>query len=91
MNATTFSPETMGRIYETEHYVVHSRRIGGDGQWFGASRFKTIAEAAESIRTASHNACGLASFNGGQRERFEYRIVHVKSICEVMDTCVRLV
>lgn len=81
----SFTPETIGRTFNRTRYEVHSRRIGGDGQWFGSiGKYETIDKAKSAIAEVSKPILGgMVSFEGGKREQYEYRIVRVESVCTV--------
>lgn len=81
-----FPPEQKGRVYNLTRFAVHSRRIGGDGVWYGASHYKSEPEARLAIQSVSKPIMGgLVSFAPGT-EPFEYRIVRVESVCTVIHT-----
>jgi hypothetical protein len=93
--AATFEPETVGRTYNTMRYGIHSRRIGGDGTWYGASKYKTLKEATQALRDLGKpldlGGGFIISFDAGRKDRFEYRIVRIESKCTVEHTEYQLV
>lgn len=72
--------ETVGRAYIIIEYLVHSRRIGGDGKWFGASRYTSLDNAKQAIADMGKPILGgMVAFGSGEKDRFEYRIVRSES------------
>lgn len=78
------SSETVGRTYAQTRYGVHSRRVGGDGAWFGLNNYKTRADAERHMRSVGEPILdGMVSVNGGRKDRYEYRIVRLEMQCTV--------
>lgn len=78
--------EVKGRAYDKVRYGLHSRRINGDGTWYGLTNYKTEQEAREALTKAGQPLrAGFITVNvAGGREAFEYRIVREESKCEVL-------
>ncbi len=75
--------ETVGRSYNTTRWGVHSRRIGGNGTWYGTNHYKSKEDALKHIRSIGKPILGgMVSFPAG-KDPFEYRIVRVESVCTV--------
>lgn len=75
--------EQVGRIYKQTRYGVHSRRVGGNGTWYGTNHYKTREEARVALRSVGAPILGgLVTFAGG-KDPFEYRIVRVEMECTV--------
>lgn len=76
--------ESIGRTYKQTRYGVHSRRAGGDGTWYGLNNYRSREDAETHLRSVGKPILGgLVSFDGGSKERFEYRIVRVEMDCTV--------
>lgn len=83
-------PEIVGRKFESEHYVVQSRRVNSDNQkWFAAGQY--VSEAA--ARLAIKQSGGAINLGGGfcvsfqgDPEAYEYRIKFVKCENEIILT-----
>ncbi len=85
--ATKPKTETIGRIYNTVRFGVHNRKIGTEG-WYGVSNYKTLEEARAAIKghgTRYHNLGGLVIDVGDAKDVYEYRIVRVESVNEVVE------
>lgn len=75
--------ETVGRTYNATRWGVHSRRIGGDGVWYGTNHHKTEEEALKHLRSIGKPILGgMVGFPAGKYP-FEYRVVRVESACTV--------
>jgi len=75
--------EQVGRQYSQVRYGVHSRRVNGDGNWYGTSHYKTRKEADEALKNLGKPILGgMVSFAGG-KELFEYRIVRIEAQCTI--------
>lgn len=82
MKTTTQPKEVIGRSYDQVRYGLHSRRAGGE--WGGTNHYKTKGEAEASLRQAGTPILGgMVSFDSGNKERIEYRIVRVESTVTV--------
>ncbi len=85
-----FTPETVGRKYEVVCYGFLSRRIGGDGKWYGRDNYKTESEVrnalAESTKgSRTQNVGGITvDFGPDTGERYERKITRVVKRCEVL-------
>lgn len=84
-------PETVGRKYEYVKYGVLSRKVGGDGAWYGSQHYKTEAEARDAfnqaLRGARYEVVGGIAIDFGPDttgERYERKLVRVVNHCEVI-------
>lgn len=90
---TQTTQETVGRKYNQTRWGVHSRRIGGDGIWYGRNNYKTEEDAREHFRKCAgskpkryENIGGMVlDFGNRSGEEFEFRIVRVEMQCEVVE------
>lgn len=84
------APETVGRTYTRECWGLHSRRIGGDGKWYGTDSYRTREDIEQVLRDAGarvfHVGGGLAiDFGPDDGLRYERRIVKVTKTYEVTE------
>lgn len=91
MTATKWQTETTGRKYEVTCYALLSRRIGGDGKWYGRDKYRTLEEAQRAMRDALkasryQNVGGITvDFGPDDGERYERKLVKVVKQCEVLE------
>jgi len=85
----TAKPEFVGRTFEGVRYEVHSRLIGDDGLWYGATSYKSLSDAQEHLQGLLR--CDRRQTEGGivlefetDGDRYERRLVKVVKRCEVL-------
>ena len=83
--------ETVGRKYEVTRYAILSRKVGGDGKWYGRDNYATLDEAQQAMREAKtdrryQNVGGITvDFGPDNGERYERKLVKVVKHCEVLE------
>lgn len=92
MTATNeVKPATVGQKYEMTCYALLSRRVGGDGKWYGRDNYRTLEEAQkqlkESLRGARYQVVGgiAMDFGPDNGDRYERKLVKVVKQCEVLE------
>jgi len=84
-------PETVGRKYELTSYALLSRRVGGDGKWYGRDNYRTLEEAQKQLKESLIGARyqivgGIAmDFGPDNGDRYERKLVKVERRCEVLE------
>lgn len=84
--------EEVGRKYEIVSYGLLTRRVGGDGNWYGRDNYRTLKETKdhfnESLKRSSRyqNVGGITvDFGSTDRGLYERKLVKVVRHCEVLD------
>lgn len=91
MTANQWQTETVGRQYEVTCYALLSRRVGGDGKWYGRDNYRTLEEAHEAMKDSLKasrykNVGGITvDFGPDDGELYERKLVKVVKYCEVVE------
>lgn len=88
---TQTKSETVGRTYKQTRWGVHSRRVGGDGVWYGRNNYTTEVEARENFNKMTNGKSQRYEKVGSivvefssTNTLFEYRLVRAEIECEVL-------
>jgi hypothetical protein len=82
--------ESVGRKYEYVRYAMLSRKVGGDGEWYGRDNYRTLEEARkvfqESLKGGRYQDVGgiAVDFGPDDGTRYERKLVRVVKQCEVI-------
>jgi hypothetical protein len=91
-NPVKHEPEQVGREYEFTTYGMMSRRVGGDGTWYGRANYKTEAEAMAAMKAATNQSriqsVGGITVNFGApgKDIFEYKVTRSQQRAVVLAT-----
>lgn len=80
------SRETVGRTYKRTTWGIHSRRVGGDGKWYGSNNYKSLKECLQYLRNVGKPfdlGGGFTMTFPAGKDLFEYRIIRLDSECTV--------